>query len=47
MSDSTIPPALAKTVEGDKEKLDICRRVRDEIRESVEGLPGNLDEKVQ
>ncbi len=36
------PPALAGAVEGEKEMLDIYRRVRDEIREFVEGLPGNL-----
>ncbi len=34
------PPALAETVEGDEEKLDIYRRVRDEIREYVEQLKG-------
>ena len=34
------PPALAETVEGDEEKLDIYRRVRDEIREYVEQLRG-------
>lgn len=36
------PPALAETVEGDEEKLDIYRRVRDEIRGFVERLPVNL-----
>jgi arsenate reductase len=34
------PPALAEAVEGDEEKLDIYRRVRDEIREFVEQLRG-------
>ena len=37
------PPALAKEVEGEEEKLEIYRRVRDEIREFVEGLPGNIE----
>ena len=36
------PPALAETVDREEEKLDIYRRVRDEIREFVEGLPGSL-----
>ncbi len=39
------PPALAGDVENEEEKLDIYRRVRDEIREFVEGLPGNLEGK--
>jgi arsenate reductase len=37
------PPSLAKEVEGEEEKLDIYRRVRDEIKAFVEGIPGNLD----
>ena len=41
------PPALAESAKGEEEMLDIYRRVRDEIREFVEGLPGNLDEKGQ
>ena len=41
------PPALAEAVESEKDKLDIYRRVRDEIRAFVEGLPGNLNEKGQ
>ena len=42
------PPALAKDVEGEEAKLDIYRRVRDEIRAFVEGMPGNLeDEEVK
>jgi arsenate reductase len=36
------PPALAALVEDEEEKLDIYRRVRDEIRRFVEGIPGNL-----
>jgi arsenate reductase len=36
------PPSLAAQVDGEQEKLAIYRRVRDEIREFVEGLPGNL-----
>ena len=41
------PPALAESAKGEEEVLHIYRRVRDEIREFVEGLPGNLDEKGQ
>jgi len=41
------PPALAGKVEGMKEKLDIYRRIRDEIRKFVEGIPDNLNEKGQ
>ncbi|WP_027357711.1 arsenate reductase ArsC [Desulforegula conservatrix] len=33
------PPALAKAVEGEEEKLNCYRRVRDEIRAFVETLP--------
>jgi arsenate reductase len=36
------PPALAKLVEGDEEKLNCYRHVRDEIRAFVEKLPGVL-----
>ena len=39
------PPALAKAVETEEEKLGIYRRVRDEIRRFIEGLPGNLDKE--
>ena len=38
------PPALAKRAEGDEAKLNCYRRVRDEIRNFVEGLPGVLME---
>ena len=38
------PPALAEAVDGEQEKLNIYRRVRDEIRIFVEGLPGNLED---
>ena len=41
------PPELAKTAKSEEEVVAIYRRVRDEIREFVEGLPGNLDEKGQ
>jgi arsenate reductase len=37
------PPALARQVEGDEEKLNCYRRVRDEIRAFVEKLPGALE----
>jgi arsenate reductase len=37
------PPALAKGIEDEEAKLDIYRRVRDEIRRFVEGIPGNLE----
>ena len=37
------PPALAKMVEGEEEKLKCYRRVRDEIRAFVEKLPENLE----
>jgi arsenate reductase len=37
------PPSLAKDVEGEEEKMDIYRRVRDEIRIFIEGIPGNLE----
>jgi arsenate reductase len=37
------PPALARQVEGDEEKLNCYRRVRDEIRAFVETLPGVLE----
>ena len=37
------PPALAKSVEGEEEKLNCYRRVRDEIRAFVEKLPEILE----
>jgi arsenate reductase len=37
------PPKLAEQIEGEQGKLDCYRRVRDEIRVFVEGLPGNLE----
>lgn len=37
------PPALARLVEGDEEKLNCYRRVRDEIRAFVETLPEMLE----
>jgi arsenate reductase len=37
------PPSLAESVEGEEEKLDIYRRVRDEIRHFIEGIPANLE----
>lgn len=36
------PPALAKTAQTEEEALGHYRRVRDEIRAFVEGLPENL-----
>ena len=38
------PPALAGDAASTEEKLDIYRKVRDEIRKFIEGLPGNLEE---
>ncbi len=37
------PPTLARAAESEEEKLGVYRRVRDEIRELVEGLPGSLE----
>ena len=37
------PPKLAEGVEGEEEKLDCYRRVRDEIRTYVETLPDSLN----
>jgi arsenate reductase len=37
------PPAMAKLVEGEEEKLNCYRRVRDEIRKFVESLPEGLN----
>jgi len=39
------PPRLAEAVEGEEAKLDCYRRVRDEIRAFVEGLPESLEER--
>jgi arsenate reductase len=36
------PPALAKNAKNEQEALVHYRRVRDEIRKFVEGMPGNL-----
>ena len=36
------PPKLAKAAKSEEEALGHYRRVRDEIRKFVEGLPGNL-----
>jgi len=38
------PPKLAQSATTDEDALDIYRRVRDEIREYVEGLPESLSE---
>jgi arsenate reductase len=40
------PPAMAKLVEGEEEKLNCYRLVRDEIRKFVETLPEALKEYV-
>ncbi len=37
------PPKLTKDLPDGEQKLAVYRRVRDEIRRFVEGLPGNLD----
>ncbi len=39
------PPRLAKSAKTEDEALDIYRRVRDDIRRFVEGLPENLISK--
>ena len=36
------PPALARQVEGEEEKLDCYRRVRDEIRDFVKKMPESV-----
>ena len=41
------PPQLAKTAKSEQDALDQYRRVRDEIRRSVEQLPSVLYEKNQ
>lgn len=37
------PPTLAKTLTDEAEILDVYRRVRDEIKAFVQGLPGSLE----
>ena len=37
------PPKLARDAKSDEDALEIYRRVRDEIRAYVEGLPGSLE----
>lgn len=37
------PPSLAKELDGEDAVMDAYRRVRDEIKAFVEGMPGNLD----
>jgi arsenate reductase (thioredoxin) len=39
------PPKLAKKAKNEKESLDYYRRVRDDIRQFIEGLPENLLKK--
>jgi arsenate reductase len=41
------PPQLAKSAQTEEEALAHYRRVRDEIRRFVEGLPGNLEKGVR
>ena len=38
------PPRLARFAKTEADKLQIYRRVRDEIRTFVEGMPGNLEQ---
>ncbi|WP_018124821.1 arsenate reductase ArsC [Desulfovibrio oxyclinae] len=38
------PPALAKELEDEEARIDVYRRVRDEIREMVKGIPASLEE---
>ena len=38
------PPALARTAQSEEEALQHYRRVRDEIRAFVAGLPENLEQ---
>ena len=40
------PPALARDAKTEEEALAHYRRVRDEIRTFVEGLPGSLDKQA-
>jgi arsenate reductase len=40
------PPAIAETIEDEEEKLAVYRRVRDEIRRFVEGLPVSLTDGI-
>lgn len=39
------PPSMAKLVDGEEEKLNCYRRVRDEIRSFVERLPEGFESK--
>jgi arsenate reductase (thioredoxin) len=41
------PPKLTKQLSDGEEKLAVYRRVRDEIRRFVEGLPGSLDRAIR
>ncbi len=41
------PPVLAWNAKTEEEALAHYRRIRDEIKEFVEGLPGNLSEKEE
>ncbi|WP_285906909.1 arsenate reductase ArsC [Pseudodesulfovibrio pelocollis] len=38
------PPSLAASLATEEERLAVYRRVRDEIRAMVEGLPGSLED---
>ncbi len=40
------PPALARELDDEEEKLNCYRRVRDEIKAFVEQLPNNLEENA-
>jgi arsenate reductase (thioredoxin) len=40
------PPKLTKQMPDGEEKLGVYRRVRDEIRRFVEGMPGNLTQET-
>jgi arsenate reductase len=39
------PPSLAMGAASEEEAMQPFRRVRDEIRQFIEGLPGNLPDK--
>jgi len=39
------PPVLAARLSSEEEKMDVYRRVRDEIRTFVEGFPDTLDDE--
>ncbi|KAB1443363.1 arsenate reductase ArsC [Pseudodesulfovibrio senegalensis] len=38
------PPSLAAAMSNEEKQLDVYRRVRDEIREMVAGIPGSLED---